>query len=552
MLPVPPRDSTGPRARRAVLTCGFALALVGVGPSVASGQDSCVAGDLGRNDVFLATVPGLGRITYVSGAHFVCEGGGQIWADSAVVYDSRSLSEFIGSFRYVDGSRELLADGARYFFDLERLQAEGNVSLRDEEAGSSITNGDLVLMMANSMREEESMTVTIGSDGRRPVAVLSPPVDSTALEPAGPPTPYTVTGDRIDLRGASSFAATGDVEIVRDSLLAFADSVEYDQLLGDLLLSGSARVEGEGYDLEGRAITMDSPGAASSTLRAVRDARLTGTDLLLTSAQIVVYMVDDALERLVAIPITRGVPRAGDPPADSADLVLPRATVDDFVLTADSLEVLAPGESIERVFAAGRARSTSRSRDTLNVASLPEVARTDWLEGDTVIVTFRTLEPDASVDAVVDSLDGVAPGGRDARPRREVEAIVARVRARSLYRLEASDTTARVGIDPPAVHYVVGDEIRIEMVEGEVRGMQVKGQTRGVHLEPLRRAAPVASTDSANTDTLVTDTLGIAPGGVPEGRDAPSAASPDDTPTTPTVPSGVNDAPREEKPWTRR
>jgi len=562
--------------------------------SSAHAQDSCVAGNLGRNDVLSSTVPGLGRITYVSGAHFVCDGGSQIWADSAVVYDSRSMSEFIGSFRYVDGDRELLADDARYFFDLGRLQAEGNVSLRDEAAGSSIRRGDLVLMLANDLRDEESMTVTTGADGLRPIAVLAPPTDSTALaadsllaEPREPETPYTITGDRIDLRGGSSFTSSGTVEIVRDSLVAFADSVEYDSSLGGLVLSGSARVVGEGYDLVGRTITMDSPAGAARTLRSQRHAVLTGDDLLLTSAQIIVFMKDDALERLVAIPIARGGAGATlDSAVDSADFELPRATVDDFLLTADSLEVWAPGESIERVFAAGSARSASTSRDTLNVRSLPEVARTDWLEGDTVIVTFRSPgRPTTDLEGLVnhpDSVGWVAPadsGGLSPadsvtlapppvpvtaqvspadgaeRPKREVEAIVAKGKARSLYRLIPSDTTARIGVDPPAVHYVVGDEIRIEMEEGEVRGMQVKGQTRGVHLEPLRRAVPPPAQDS-----LATDTLGIVSPRASTGRAdrsdqtsaTPGRPQAPAEPDTTTVPLWVVDTLREEKFWTPR
>jgi hypothetical protein len=61
-----------------------------------------------------------------------------------------------------------------------------------------------------------------------------------------------------------------------------------------------------------------------------------------------------------------------------------------------------------------------------------------------------------------------------------------------------------VGVDPPAVHYVVGQEITIHMFEGEVEAMEVLGQTRGVHLEPLGRAATPA-------DTIPVDSIGAQP-----------------------------------------
>ena len=81
---------------------------------------------------------------------------------------------------------------------------------------------------------------------------------------------------------------------------------------------------------------------------------------------------------------------------------------------------------------------------------------------------------------------------------RPVASIVASGDASTMYRLIPSDTTARVGTDPPAVPYVVGDRITITMIDGEIDGMAVVGRTRGVHLEPLAgTAAPDASADTA-------------------------------------------------------
>jgi lipopolysaccharide export system protein LptA len=486
-------------------------------------QDGCEGGDQGNDLVNIQTIPGVGQVTYITRPHFVCEGGVQIWADSAVAYQDEGVSHLIGAVRYLEAGRELLADEARYFSNLGRLQAQGHLSVRDEAQGLSIENGALVYLRRTEFREEETMTVVTGTDGVRPKAILTPPPDSTNLD-ADPGEPYTVVGDRIFLSGSSYFTSAGTVEIVRDGLLAYADSAEFDQAEGDLLLEGSARVEGDAYDLEGRTITMVSPHAATSEIQALRDARLASEDILLTSARIVVFLRNDELERLVATSMDFD---DGAPP-DSTEATRPEATVESFVLTADSLEVTAPAQSVERVFAAGTARSVSTSRDSLNVDLLPDIARTDWLEGDTVIVTFRPNE------------------SGDAGENLTVETIVARVGARSLYRLEPSDSTARAGEEPPAVHYVTGDQITIEMDEGGVQGMQVMGQTQGFHLEPLPPPSAPADSTSVVDTTATRDTLFNAP------ADPTIKGSSEDPPRQPTGDqlSQTPDAPRKERTWT--
>jgi lipopolysaccharide export system protein LptA len=492
-------------------------------------QQGCVAGDQGNDLVVTRTIPGSGRITYITRPHFVCEGDVQIWADSAVAYEERGMSHLLGSVRYVTQERELTANEARYFSNEGRLQASGDVVVIDEEQGSEIRNGDLVYLPETDFRDVSEMTVTTAADGERPVAFLTPPPPEAA-EPPASPTPYTVVGDRIHLVGSGYFTATGDVEIVRDSLFAYADSAEYDEDGRGLVLVGSARVEGSAYELVGERITMGAPGAEPTEVHAYRQARLTGEDLVLTSAQIFLYLRDDALDRLVALPIVR----PPTPEADSIDLVRPVAIVQDFVLRADSLEVTAPGASIERVFAAGAARSVSTARDSLNVERLPDIARNDWLEGDTVLITF-------------------APSADEEGEDMEVDEIVARVGARSLYRLPPNDSAARPGTDPPAVHYVVGREIRITMEDGEIVGMEVQGQTRGAHLEPLR-AAPA---DTAAIDTAAVDTTRIGAGAPPNTTPVDTLASADGAPRA--VARGRFDEERgneresrhEETPWIR-
>ena len=534
-------------------------------PTTLAGQEGCEFAE-GSGDYRREAIPGGGAISYVGTPHFVCEDGVEIWADSAVAYSQLGMAHLMGSVRYHDRTRELRADTARYFSEQGRLQANGHVRVHDEREGSRIENGALVYMRETAFRPVETMTVTTGPDGVRPRAVLTPARPDSAPADAPPPAPYTVIGDRIFVRGDSYFSSAGNVEIERDSLFAFADSVEYDEELDHLLLDGSARVITSGNELVGRVITISTPGAAASRIHALREAVLTGADMMLRSPEIFVFLVDGTLDRLVATPI---VAAEGTVP-DSADLVRPVATVEDFELTADSLDVIAPAEVIERVVAVGDARSVSSSSDSLNVDLLPEVARSDWLRGDTVTIVFRpvgsvaadsaapvtdtavaitdtataTGTPSPPVDPVpaVDTAEGAFAGEEPASGEGadyEVDRIIARGNASSLYRLVPSDSAAVVGTDPPALHYVVGSEITVTMADGEIDELRVVGQTRGVHLEPLPPRTVADSANMADTLSIPRDTS------VVRGRV-------ENAPSKPRAPTRKTPREHREDPWRRR
>jgi hypothetical protein len=511
--------------RRVVIGAAAALML----PAAASAQEGCDFGDDG-NDVF-DTVAGAGgeQITYVTNPHFVCEDGVQIWADSAVAYQTQGMSQLIGSVRYRDRTRELRSDQARYFSNVGRLQAQGRLRVTNLEDGSIIENGEMVYLRQTDYRAEEDMTVVTGADGVRPRALLHPARSDSAAPSAEPPAPYSVVSDRLVLRGAGYFNATGTVEIERDSLLAFADSAEYEETVALLVLVDSARVVSSAYDLVGRTITLGTADSGPNEIRAVRDAMLTGDDLNVTAPQISLYAVDGAMQRLVAVPLADSA-IAGDEVLVAAR---PVAVAEDFQLTADSIEVTAPGEVVERIFAAGAARSVSHARDSLNVDGLPDFARYDWLEGDTVIVSLSYVPDSLSAGA-----DTAGAG------EYQVERIVAKVGARSLYRLPPEDSTAVVGVDPPAVHYVLGDEITILMREGTVESMQVVGQARGVHSEPVGREAPAEPTDSLAAPVPDSTTMTMATPA--EQRGPPSHPDP-----YPSRRAGSKPAQGAE-PWTRK
>jgi len=64
----------------------------------------------------------------------------------------------------------------------------------------------------------------------------------------------------------------------------------------------------------------------------------------------------------------------------------------DFQLTADSLDVLAPGRQLDTVRAIGRARGQRLGEDLAD-ATLPAIVAHDWMRGDTIIATFRDAAP---------------------------------------------------------------------------------------------------------------------------------------------------------------
>jgi lipopolysaccharide export system protein LptA len=512
------------------VSCG--IVAVACMPRVLAAQEGCRYADDGNDVLQAITTPQGGRVTHITNPHFLCEDGVEIWADSAVAYSEQAMSHLIGAVRYRDRTRELRAAQARYFTEVGRLQAQGNVRVTNTEDGTVIENGDLVYLRETDFRDDEEMIVTTGPDGIRPRAHVRPG-SSNSLPDAEPGPPYTVEGDRILLRGAANFAATGDVRIERDSLFAFGDSAEYQDTSEDLVLVGSARVESGPYTLVGRTVTIARAASDTSEIHARRDALLTGDDIVVNAPHITLHVAGGAVERLVAVPLFAGVPAPGsaapEAETDSADSARPVALAESFELTADSLELIAPADVVERIVAVGEARSVSRTRDSLNVESLPDFARTDWLEGDTVVIFLKQVADT--------TLGATGEGGETGY---EVERIVARVRARSLYRLPPEDSTAAPGIDPPAVHYVVGDEITLVMEDGEVQSMEVVGQTRGVHLEPL--AAPPAP-DSVGAG----DSIRVAPAPADAGNDFSLAdvrgRSPQPTGTPPA---------RDQRPWNRR
>lgn len=489
-------------------------------------QNQC---DLVYSDVTTVTQQGtLGETIYIGGPVIECVDGSSIVADSAVITPPLSVSRLMGNVRFAEVGRVLTSDSARYQTQIDRLFAWGRVSLTDSTGGSDIKGDTLIYLRGGDLRPEDHLTVL----GQRVEATLVPAPDPNTAPAADSQQPYLVTARRsIVIQGESSFEALGEVQLERGELRAYSDTARYQEGEGTLILAGSARAQGEGYELSGKRLTVILEGEDVRQVLAQQTARLDTEDVDLTAPLIRIFVQEQVLQRLVAgmdvavdplnvesapAPnrprIAERFQRPAEDPEPEADYSRATAVSEEFLLRADSLDMLMPDEVLDRALAIGMAHGESFARDSLNAPDTEDFLRHDWLDGDTVIAVF-TPGPDpgtaadtpavtdtaGAVAAVADSaapdaaVAGTAAGGPPTAARRNyvLQSLTALGNARSMYRMAPADSVARPATDRRlAVHYVVADAIVINMVDGEVSDMETVGATRGLHLEPGVLAGP--------------------------------------------------------------
>ena len=419
-------------------------------------------------------------------------------------------------------------------------------------AGDSVPVGDSVpdAPVEDTLPVEETVPVED--------TVQDAPVEEAAPDTGRLP-PYEIDAERFTLEGRRYFRAGGSVVVVRDSLLAQGDSLDYDQEVGAMSIIGNAQVDGRSYRLDASTVSVTPTYGLREELLARKQARLAGEQVDMTAPAIRMFLEDGLVNRLVAIgeiPPLPGEPQAIDTQGLSAgdaerllaraeadarradsltvadSLFKPAVAADQFNLTGDSIDVLSPGQVLDLVTAIGVARAEGIPDDSLAASMLPEAARRDWMEGDTIFADFVVPVPE-------DSLATPAPDGQRSR----LETLTAVGSARSLYRLVAtdtaatatptdaaepaateaattpsdagttepesvpadpqSDTTEAAPEPPPALHWVEGERIIVYLEGREVVKMDVEGQTVGYHLEPLPPGTPPDSTAVPNDSSAV-------------------------------------------------
>ena len=494
-------------------TLWAALLAVSRTPDV-SGQEGCSFVE-GSGDLRIVEFAGS-SIVHVATPNLECRDGVRIRADSAVAYRISNYVQLIGGVRFEDAQRRLSSSSAEYFATVGRLQAHGSVQVDDKTDGGVMRGQEMVYRRAGPNRPREQLEFFEG----RPTARLfvrpqsgdtTVPADARPTLPSAPTVPYDVEADRIIVEGEGEFHATGDVEIERpplpgDSarLRAFGDSVEFDRAEGMLRLSRGARLVLDERELSADVILAHLPGDTVREITGRHGAVLTSASVRLEAPLLHVFFDEGVMERLVAVSIRPALEEPGTlppPPADSADRARPVAHAQSFVVAADSLDALTPGEALERIQAVGSARAESTARDSLNTPEMPALARTDWIEGDTIVALFSP--GDVAADA---------PEGSAETPEEEyrLERLEATGSARSLYRMTASDTARAAR--RPAIHYVTATRIAIEFDRGEVERMEVSGEAQGLHVEPaVAPEGPAADSSVVADSSAIADTTSLTP-----------------------------------------
>ena len=467
------------------------------------------------------------RVTWIGLPDVVCPGGVRIQADSAVVWEAAGRTEFIGRFRYEDPERELQSASADYFDREGRLFARGQVQLRTRDGGTEVRGDTLNLYELGEGATDDRLEAT----GLPAVASIQP-IDDT--EGAEEKVPYEVTALRLRFEGERFVFGDGDVEVDRDSLHATTQSLSFDRNLGTLILAGNARVESEGAQFEASTIFLMLPDDELTSMTLREDGRFIADELDLYGEEIQIDFADGEMERLLAMrrtddaAVPRGAPRpapaagvepttTGEPADDGSPR--PRAYTEGFFVTADSLEVHAPGGVLETVYAFGRANAESRERESEVEAGndLADLARPapsdsvlvevdslgidlgilthDWIEGDTIVATLSRVSDLSEADSPDEAVEG---------SEYVLDRIVAVGNARTLYRSPPDDQGVASGSPTPpdrdqwGVSYLLADQIILTLVDGRVEGMQAEGNVSGIQLEPDE--LPVPPDEAANPE----------------------------------------------------
>jgi lipopolysaccharide export system protein LptA len=453
----------------------------------------------------------MGEITFMRAPRLACPDGMRVSADSLFFYESRQEHQLFGNVSFENADISLRARNAQYYSREGRITAQRNVRLLRKEDRSSITGENLELLQKNAQRPEDQLTVT----GGRPHLVMHPKPREGA--PPDSAQPFEVDADRIFLQG-EQMQARGRVELRRGELRGSGNEVDYYGATGQLMLRTQASLLTADNDLSGGSLQIQMPDGQVEEVFAREGAKLVRVNqkLRFEAPMINFVLANGELERLTG---------ARDPawvPTDSTARVRPIAIAENFTISGDSLEVSAPGGVLQSVLAIGRAHATSTAGDLTMSEMTPEIAREDWIQGDSILAEFAPVEPDSAEQAPEAAAD-TANGESEFR----LEQLRAYSNARAFYRMPVGDSArsaepdslaAAVSADSAAVaapspdsaaahapaskdciafHHVTGNAITIFMQEGTVTSMQVVGQVAGQHWDPpcaTRTAPPPAIT----------------------------------------------------------
>jgi hypothetical protein len=391
--------------------------------------------------------------------------GNTLKSDSAEYYDEQGLLYLIGHVHYTEPRIVVDAHHMTYFVNEGRLLADTEV-FAVMSTGSTMRGPHAdYLRVIPGIRTRAQLTAT----GRPHMHLVQRDSTTTTPDTAG------VDADRVFMDGDSLVYASRRVVIKRTDLTATSDSAFMNQSTGYArLVLGSPTIVGHDkqhpFTLRGDLIDLFAENHQLSRVLAMLHADALSKDMHLTSDTIDMRFEAKVLSRAYAW----GVSRA-------------HATTPERDILADSIDVVMPQQVVHQVRSIRKAYATSIP-DSTHFKSKER----DWMKGDTIISYFDTtaVRPRPAAQGAAGSPapgGGVAAKGRggsaapapaDSQP--EVRTVVAIHNARAFYQMAPRDKEQT----KPALNYVRGRVIKIDLVHRQVQTVTVIDSAAGVYLEP--------------------------------------------------------------------
>lgn len=459
-----------------------AAALLAALPAAVTAQGSCnVDRWATQNTVNIGTPE---EMTYISYPVISCPGGRRISADNAYVRGGSGVVRLMGNVMFQDSARTLRSTNAEYFSNNQRMSATGSVVLVHRTTNSTIRSEQLEYLEATPQRQS-----MVQATGGRPQAVL---------RQAGQQDSTVLWAMQIDIIGEDRLRGTGDARLERDSLVAQAYVIEYDQDTRRLDLSGvRTQIDLPDYQLIGDSITVAmTPEEEIRDVFARHTARLDSEEFDVTAAAIRLMFENGAVTRLVAM---NWEPRAGAERHGQA-----RVVNEQFNMTADSLDVLAPQQQLQEAVAVGGAHVERITPDSLR-AYLPEadeetmrVIAHDWMRGDTVRAFFAAPAAGpvaAAGDAAAAVADAAATqAGASGDPVLERLYAIGGP-AQAMHRMRPDNAAADAKL---SIAYLIGQQVEVTFTDGIVSVVSASEDVRGVYLQPSDAARRTGANSQPN------------------------------------------------------
>ncbi len=468
-----------------------------------------------------------------------CTDGTDLSAQQGTYNKTTQEIHLVGDVHYSDPTRTLVAQDAVYNSGIGRLYATGDVVFSDRTQGMTMRGPEMEYYKVMLPQRPQAQV----NAAQRPHLTLVP---KTKAQPGAAPAagatrndePLEIDGDRMALLGEDDLSMFGNVVIVRPDMRATAGEARYNGTTEGLELREDAAIHNEDYTLRGEVIQASMSDGQLEHVESHTNALLQGKELTVTSAELQMFFEAGELQRTVA--------RGG-----GKDVDRPLAVAKAFRLVADSLDARMPAQQLQEVIAVGDARGesidTTRTNaagadsalaaasaadsaaapvaiapadraapatpaaparpdsaargDTASAAARPSardlaLGGNDWIVGDTITGYFAMAPDTAKAKGAAASPDTAGAAAAKPDSTVELQRIVARGNALSLYRIRQKGSGTAAPADTTAeqagINFLSGSEIELTFEAGELRMADVKGLEKGLYLDPARpaRAAP--------------------------------------------------------------